>query len=78
MQYVIGFLIPAGVDQIENWKDKLENEIKKIELIMEKFGLSYTFPTNIEATGAAQIIKENLGDTEIIIEVSVEPMQNDE
>ena len=78
MKYVIGFLIPAGVDRIEGWKDKLEYEVQKIEKIMEKFGLSYVFPNNIEATGAAQIIKEHLGETEIIIEVSVEPMQNGE
>jgi len=73
VQYVIGFLIPYRVNQIEGWKEKLEYEIRKIEGIIEELGLPYFFLDSIEATKAAQLIKEHLGETEIIIEVSVEP-----
>lgn len=74
MRYGIGFLIPIGVDQIEGWKEKLESEIRKIEEIMEELGLPRFFQDSVEATSAAQLIKERLGETEIIIEVSVEPL----
>jgi len=74
MRYGIGFFIPIGVDQIEGWKEKLESEIRKIEEIMEELGLPHVFKDNVEATSAAQLIKERLGETEIIIEVSVEPL----
>ena len=75
MQYAIGFLIPFGVNQIEEWKEKLEFEIKKIEKIIEDLNLPYVFPNNVEATGAAQLIKDLMGKTEIIIEISVEPVE---
>jgi hypothetical protein len=76
LRFEIGYFIPVGVDQIENWKDKLEHEIKKIEEIMEKNNLAYVFNNNVEATGVAQFIKENLGETEIIVEISVEPIRS--
>ena len=75
MRYEIGYFIPIGVDQIENWKDKLECEIKKIEEIIEENNLAYVYDNNVEATGVAQFIKELLGDTEIIVEISVEPIR---
>jgi hypothetical protein len=73
MQYVIGFFIPSDINQIKCWKEKLEYEIRKIENIIEKLGLPYFFPNSIEATKAAQMIKEHLGETEVIAEISVEP-----
>lgn len=77
MRYIIGFFIPSGVNQIEGWKEKLEYEIRKIEEIIEELGLPHFFQDSVEATGAAQLIKESLGETEIIIEISVEPLLND-
>ena len=73
MIYEIGFLIPYRVDKIKNWKEKLENEINKIDEIIEKFNLPHIFTDSIKAAGAAQFIKEQLGETDIIIEISVEP-----
>lgn len=75
MQYVIGYLIPFGVNRIEGWQEKLENEIRKIEEIVEELDIPYVFPNNVEAAGAAQLIKDRLGETEIIIEISVEPFE---
>jgi len=74
MKYEIGFFIPVGVDEIKDWKEKLEREIRKIEEIIEEHNLPYVFEDNVEATGAAHFIKEKLGETEIIFEVSVEPI----
>ena len=74
MKYEIGFFIPVGVDEIKDWKEKLECEIRKIDEIIEEHDIPYVFEDNVEATGAAQFIKEKLGETEIIIEVSVEPI----
>ncbi len=76
MQYVIGFFIPSDINQIDCWKEKLEYEIRKIEDIIEKLGLPYFFPNSIEATEAAQMIKEHLGETEVIAEISVEPFSS--
>lgn len=73
LRYEIGYFIPVGVDQIENWKDKLETEIRRIEVIMEENNFAYVYNSNVEATGVAQFIKERLGETEIIVEISVEP-----
>lgn len=73
MRYVIGFFIPSDINQIECWKEKLEYEVKKIEDVIEKLGLPYFFSNSIEATEAAQMIKERLGETEVIAEISVEP-----
>jgi len=73
MQYEIGFFIPHDIDKIEDWKEKLEDEILKINEIIEKLNLPNVFTNSMEATGAAQLIKEHLGDTEAIVQVSVEP-----
>jgi hypothetical protein len=73
MQYEIGFLIPPDIDKIEDWKEKLEDEIHRINEIIEKLNLPNVFMNSMEAAGAAQLIKEHLGDTEAIVQVSVEP-----
>jgi hypothetical protein len=75
MRYEIGYFIPVGVDRIEGWKEKLESEIRKIDKIIEEHNLPHVFEDTVEATGAAQLIKEHLGETEIIVEVSVEPIK---
>jgi hypothetical protein len=72
MQYEIGYFIPVGVDRIEGWKEKLESEIRKIDEIIEEHNLPHVFEDTVEATGVAQLIKEHLGETEVIVEVSVE------
>lgn len=77
MRFVIGFFIPSGINQVEGWKEKLEYEIRKIEEIIEEFGLPYFFQDSVAATGAAQLIKEHLGETEIILEISVESLNKD-
>ena len=59
MKYEIGFFIPVGVDEIKDWKEKLEREIRKIDEIIEEHGIPYVFEDNVEATGAAQFIKTN-------------------
>ncbi len=74
MKYEIGFFIPVGTDDIKDWKEKLEREIKRIDEIMEEHDIPYVFENNVEAAGIAQFIKEKLGETEIIFEVSVEPI----
>ncbi len=76
MRYEIGYFIPVGVDRIEGWKEKLESEIRRIDEIMEEHNLQHIFEDAVEATGVAQLIKEHLGKTEIIVEVSVEPIKN--
>ncbi|TEU09903.1 hypothetical protein E3J20_05270 [Candidatus Bathyarchaeota archaeon] len=76
MRYEIGYFIPVGVDRIEGWKEKLESEIRRIDEIMEEHNLQHIFEDTVEATGVAQLIKEHLGETEIIVEVSVEPIKN--
>lgn len=76
MRYEIGYFIPVGVDNIEGWKEKLEAEIRRIGEIIEEHNLSYVFVDSIEATRAAQMIKDQLGETEIIAEVSIEPIRN--
>ncbi len=75
MPYEIGYFIPVGVDNIEGWKEKLESEIRKIDEIIEEYNLPSVFEDTVEATGVAQLIKEHLGETEIIVEVSVEPIK---
>lgn len=77
MKYEIGFFIPVGADDITDWKEKLEREIKRIDEIIEEHNLPYVFEDNVEATGTAQFIKEKLGETEIIFEVSVEPITSE-
>ncbi len=72
MQYEIGFFIPHDIDKIEDWKEKLEDEILRINEIIEKLNLPNFFTNSMEAAGAAQLIKEHLGDTEAIVQVSVE------
>lgn len=72
MTYEIGFLIPWNVDKIEKWKDKLENEIQHIEKIFSELDLPYVFDDSVSATSVAQIIKDHMGETEIIVEISVE------
>ena len=72
MNYEIGFLIPYNVDKIENWKEKLEREVKKIERIFDELNLPYVFNDSVEAASVAQTIKDRIGKTEIIIEISVE------
>ena len=76
MRYEIGYFIPVGVDRIEGWKEKLESEIRKIDAIIEEHNLPHVFENTVEATEVAQLIKEYLGETEIIVEVSVEPIRN--
>ncbi len=76
MRYEIGYFIPVGVDRIEGWKEKLESEIRKIDAIIEEHNLPHVFENTVEATEVAQLIKEYLGETEIIVEVSVEPIKN--
>ena len=76
MRYEIGYFIPVGMDHIEGWKEKLESEIRKIDEIIEEHNLPHVFEDAVEATGVAQLIKEHLGETEIIVEVSVEPIKN--
>ncbi len=76
MRYEIGYFIPVGVDRIEDWKEKLESEIRRIDEIIEEHNLQHIFEDTVEATGVAQLIKEHLGETEIIVEVSVEPIKN--
>lgn len=73
MRYVIGFFIPSDINQIECWQEKLEHEVRNIEYVIEKLGLPYFFSNSIEATEAAQMIKERIGKTEVIAEISVEP-----
>ncbi len=75
MRYEIGYFIPVGVDRIEGWKEKLEAEIRKIDAIIEEHNLPSVFEDTIEAAGVAQLIKEHLGKTEVIAEVSVEPIR---
>lgn len=72
MMYQVGFLIPYHVDQIKDWKEKLEQDIKRIDAIIERLGLPNTFENSIEATKAAQVIKEQIGKLEIIKQISVE------
>ena len=72
MNYEIGFLIPYNVDKIENWKEKLEREVNNIDEIFNELDLPYTFNDSVEATSVAQKIKDRMGKTEIIIEISVE------
>jgi ABC-type Zn uptake system ZnuABC Zn-binding protein ZnuA len=72
--YEIGYFIPVGADEIKDWKEKLEREIRKIDEIIEEHNLPYVFEDNVEATGVAQFIKEKMGETEIIIEISIEPI----
>ena len=76
MRYEIGYFIPVGVDRIEGWKEKLESEIRKIDAIIEEHNMPHVFENTVEATEVAQLIKEYLGETEIIVEVSVEPIKN--
>jgi len=41
MQYEIGFFIPHDIDKIEDWKEKLEDEILRINEIIEKLNLPF-------------------------------------
>ena len=66
MQYEIGFFIPSRVGQIKKWKDILENEIMLIDGIIEKRDLPNVYSDSIEATRAAQLIKDHMGETKII------------
>jgi hypothetical protein len=72
LTYEIGFLIPYNVDKIENWKEKLEREVKKVDKIFDELDLPHVFNDSVEATSVAQKIKDRIGKTEIIIEISVE------
>ena len=72
MRYEVGFLIPYRVDQIPGWKEKLERDIKRIDTVIDELGLPHSFVSNLEATRAAQIIKEKIGELEIITQISVE------
>ena len=72
MTYEIGFLIPYNVDKIKNWKDKLEKEIQRIDEIFNELDLPYIFHDSLKATSVAQKIKDKIGTTEIIMEISVE------
>ena len=76
MRYEIGYFIPVGVDDIKDWKEKLEAEIRKIDAIIDEHNLPSVFEDTVEAAGVAQLIKEHLGETEVIAEVSVEPIRD--
>ena len=73
MSYEVGFFIPYRVDKIEDWKEKLERDIKRIDGAIEELGLPPSYDSSLEATKAAQMIKEHLGKLEIITQISVEP-----
>jgi hypothetical protein len=75
MEYEIGFFIPSGVGEIENWKDLLEYEIRVMDGIIEKLGLPDVFSNSVEAASAAQLIRECMGVTKVITEISVEPVR---
>ena len=75
MQYEIGFFIPSRVGQIKKWKDLLEDEIRIIDGIIEELDLPNVFSNSIEAASAAQLIKDHMGVTNIITEISVEPVK---
>jgi hypothetical protein len=72
MQYEIGFFIPSRVGQIKKWKNILENEVMLIDGIIEELGLPNVYSDSIEAASAAQLIKDRMGVTKIITEISVE------
>jgi len=72
MTYEIGFLIPYNVDKIEKWKEKLESEVKNIEKIFDQLDLPHVFEDSVSAASVAQKIKDHMGKTEIIVEISVE------
>lgn len=76
MQYEIGFFIPSRVGQIKKWKGILENEIMLIDGIIEELDLPNVYSDSIEAASAAQLIKDHMGETKIITEISVEPINN--
>ena len=75
MKYEIGFFIPSRVGQTKKWKNILENEIRIIDGIIEELDLPSVYSTSIEAASAAQLIKERMGETAIITEISVEPIK---
>ncbi len=75
MPYEIGFFIPSRIGEIKNWKDILENEIRTIDGIIEKLDLPNSYSNSIEATRAAQLVKDHMGETKIITEISVEPIK---
>lgn len=75
MQYEIGFFIPSRVGKIKKWQNLLENEIKIIDGIIEELDLPNVFSNSIEAASAAQLIKDRMGVTDIITEISVEPIK---
>jgi hypothetical protein len=61
--------------QIKKWKDILENEIRMIDGIIEKLDLPNVYSNSIEAARAAQIVKDHMGKTKIITEISVESIK---
>ena len=75
MPYEIGFFIPSRMGEIKNWKDILENEIKIIDGILDKLDLPNIYSNSIEAARAAQLVKDHMGETKIITEISVEPIK---
>ncbi|MHA2219947.1 MAG: hypothetical protein ACXACY_28975 [Candidatus Hodarchaeales archaeon] len=75
MQYEIGFFIPSRLGKIKKWKNLLENEIRIIDGIIEKLELPNVYSSSIEAASAAQLIKDHMGVTNIITEISVEPIK---
>jgi len=75
MQYEIGFFISSRVGEIKKWKDILENEIRIIDGIIEELGLPNVYSNSVEAASDAQLIKEHMGETKIITEISVEPIK---
>ncbi len=75
MPYEIGFFIPSRMGEINNWKNILENEIKIIDGIIDKLDLPNTYSNSIEAARAAQLIKDHMGETKIITQISVEPIK---
>ncbi len=75
MPYEIGFFIPSRMGEIKNWKDILENEIRMIDGIIEKLDLPNFYSNSIEAARAVQLVKDHMGETKIITEISVEPIK---
>jgi hypothetical protein len=75
MQYEIGFFIPSRVSQIKKWKNLLENEIRIIDGVIEELDLPNVYSNSVEAARAAQLIKDHMGVTNIITEISVEPIK---
>jgi len=75
MSYEIGFFIPSRIGEIKNWKDILENEIRIIDGIIDKLDLPNIYSNSIEAARAAQLVKDQMGETKIITQISVEPIK---